>query len=301
MPIIVPRNLPASEVLRQENIFVMNKDVAEHQDIRPLEIIILNLMPEKVETETQLIRLLSNTPLQIKLTLLKTSSYKSKNVSEAHLNSFYKTFDDIKDLNFDGLIITGAPVEHLDFEAVNYWPELEDIMNFSKEHVTSTLHICWGAQAGLYHHYGIKKYPIKNKRFGIFSLNKLSDTHTILRGFDKEFFMPQSRYTETRKKDIDKHPELELLAYSEEAGVCIVSSKDQKNIFISGHPEYNQESLAGEYFRDLEKGLNTAVPNNYFKNDDPRNAVNVNWRGHAHLLFANWINYSVYQLTPYQL
>lgn len=301
MPIIIPRNLPASEILRQENIFIMNNDRAKHQDIRPLEIIILNLMPEKIETETQLIRLLSNTPLQIKLTLLKTDSYKSKNVSEAHLDSFYKTFDEIKSSNYDGLIITGAPVEHLEFEAVDYWDELVRIMDFGKEHVTSTLHICWGAQAGLYHHYGIKKYPVKHKIFGIFSHEKLIDTHPLLRGFDREFYVPHSRYTRNRKKDIEKHPDLELLAYSQDAGVCLVSSKDYKNVFISGHPEYNQETLAGEYFRDISKGLEIDVPVNYFKNDDPRNAVEVNWRSHAHLFFSNWINYAVYQLTPFNL
>jgi len=301
MPIIIPKNLPTSEILRQENIFVMNKNRAEHQDIRPLEIIILNLMPEKVETETQLIRLLSNTPLQVKLTLLKTNSYKSKNVSIEHLDSFYKTFDQIKDQNFDGLIITGAPVEHMAFEEVDYWDELVDIMDFSQKHVTSTLHICWGAQAGLYHHYGIDKFRLNKKVFGIYDHKRLSDTHSLLRGFDASFKMPHSRYTETRKDDILKHPDLELLSYSEEAGVCLVGSKDLKQVFISGHPEYNQESLAGEYFRDLDKGIDINVPKNYFSDDNPRNSVDVNWRSHAHLLFSNWINYCVYQLTPYNL
>ncbi|MBI9012654.1 MAG: homoserine O-succinyltransferase [Clostridiales bacterium] len=301
MPIIIPKTLPASEILRQENIFVMNKKRAEHQDIRPLEIIILNLMPEKVETETQLIRLLSNTPLQVNLTLLKTSSYKSKNVSVEHLNSFYKTFDQIKDLNFDGMIITGAPVEHMAFEEVDYWDELVDIMNYSQKHVTSTLHICWGAQAGLYHHYGIEKFLLNKKIFGIYDHKRLSDTHSLLRGFDTSFKMPHSRYSEIRKNDIIKHEKLELLSYSEEVGVCLVSSKDLKHIFISGHPEYNQESLAGEYFRDLDKGVNISIPKNYFGGDDPKNSVNVSWRGHAHLLFSNWINYCVYQLTPFYL
>jgi homoserine O-succinyltransferase len=301
MPIVIPKTLPAAEILRRENIFVMNKSRADHQDIRPLEIIILNLMPEKEETETQLIRLLSNTPLQINLTLLKTASYQPKNVSVDHLDSFYKTFDDVKNNNFDGLIITGAPVEHLTFEKVEYWQELEDIMSFSKTHVTSTFHICWGAQAGLYYHYGINKHALDEKVFGIFEQQKLSDSHVLLRGFDETFKMPHSRYTETLKRDIEKHHELELLAYSEESGVSIVSSRDLKNVFVTGHPEYNQATLASEYFRDIEKGLTIDVPYNYFKNDDPRNAVKVDWRGHAHLLFSNWINYCVYQVTPYDL
>lgn len=301
MPIVIPSTLPASEELRRENIFVMNHQRAIHQDIRPLEIIILNLMPEKERTETQLLRLLSNTPLQINLTLLKTASYKSKNVSHDHMNDFYKTFDEIKHQKFDGMIITGAPVEHLEFEEVDYWQELKDILDFSQAHVTSTLHICWGAQAGLYHHYGIRKYRVRKKIFGIFEHEKLSDTHPILRGFDDIFEMPHSRYSITREKDIKNHPELELLVSSEDAGVTLTVSRDLKQVFISGHPEYNQESLAGEYFRDLEKGLNTQVPERYFKGDDPRNAVIMKWRGHANLLFSNWINYCVYQITPYHL
>lgn len=301
MPIVIPKTLPASEELRRENIFVMNHQRAIHQDIRPLEIVILNLMPEKEMTETQLLRLLSNTPLQINLTLLKTASYESKNVSSDHLNAFYKTFDEVKDKKFDGLIITGAPVEHLEFEEVDYWDELSEILEYSKTHVTSTLHICWGAQAGLYHHYGIKKFKVKKKIFGIFEHNKLSDIHPLLRGFDDVFEIPHSRYSITREKDIKNHHDLELLATADDAGVTLAVSRDLKQIYMLGHPEYNQESLAGEYYRDLERGLDTQIPSNYFKGDDPKNAVIMKWRSHANLLFSNWINYCVYQITPYQL
>lgn len=301
MPIVIPRELPAFEVLQNENIFIMNDARAIHQDIRPLKILILNLMPNKVETETQLLRLLSNTPLQTEITLLKTASYQSKNTSTDHLESFYKTFDEIKDHYYDGLIITGAPVETMDFEEVSYWDELSRIMEYSKTNVTSTLHICWGSQAGLYYHYGIKKYPTDKKIFGVFSHDLFNKTNSLLRGFDDEVLIPHSRYTTVYKEDIENNENLDLLLFSEEAGVCLVASKDGKQIFISGHLEYDKDSLKKEYFRDVEKGLDIHVPKNYFKNDDANKEVIVKWRGSAHLLFANWLNYFVYQETPFDL
>lgn len=301
MPIVIPRELPAFEVLQNENIFIMNDARAIHQDIRPLKILILNLMPNKVETETQLLRLLSNTPLQTEITLLKTASYQSKNTSTDHLESFYKTFDEIKDHNYDGLIITGAPVETMEFEEVSYWDELSKIMEYSKTNVTSTLHICWGSQAGLYYHYGIKKYPTDKKIFGVFSHDLFNKTNPLLRGFDDEVLIPHSRYTTVYKEDIEKSNNLDLLLFSEDAGVCLVASKDGKQIFISGHLEYDKDSLKKEYFRDVEKGLDIHVPKNYFKNDNVNKDVVVKWRGSAHLLFANWLNYFVYQETPFEL
>ena len=301
MPIVIPRELPAFEVLQNEYIFIMNDARAIHQDIRPLKILILNLMPNKVETETQLLRLLSNTPLQTEITLLKTASYQSKNTSTDHLESFYKTFDEIKDHYYDGLIITGAPVETMDFEEVSYWDELSRIMEYSKTNVTSTLHICWGSQAGLYYHYGIKKYPTDKKIFGVFSHDLFNKTNSLLRGFDDEVLIPHSRYTTVYKEDIESNENLDLLLFSEEAGVCLVASKDGKQIFISGHLEYDKDSLKKEYFRDVEKGLDIHVPKNYFKNDDANKEVIVKWRGSAHLLFANWLNYFVYQETPFDL
>ncbi len=301
MPIVIPRELPAFEVLQNENIFIMNDARAIHQDIRPLKILILNLMPNKVETETQLLRLLSNTPLQTEITLLKTASYQSKNTSTDHLESFYKTFDEIKDHYYDGLIITGAPVETMDFEEVSYWDELSRIMEYSKTNVTSTLHICWGSQAGLYYHYGIKKYPTDKKIFGVFSHDLFNITNPLLRGFDDEVLIPHSRYTTVYKEDIESNENLDLLLFSEEAGVCLVASKDGKQIFISGHLEYDKDSLKKEYFRDVEKGLDIQVPKNYFKNDDANKEIIVKWRGSAHLLFANWLNYFVYQETPFDL
>lgn len=301
MPIVIPRELPAFEVLQNENIFIMNDVRAIHQDIRPLKILILNLMPNKVETETQLLRLLSNTPLQTEITLLKTASYQSKNTSTDHLESFYKTFDEIKDHNYDGLIITGAPVETMEFEEVSYWDELSKIMEYSKTNVTSTLHICWGSQAGLYYHYGIKKYPTDKKIFGVFSHDLFNKTNPLLRGFDDEVLIPHSRYTTVYKEDIESNNNLDLLLFSEDAGVCLVASKDGKQIFISGHLEYDKDTLKKEYFRDVEKGLDIHVPKNYFKTDDVNKEVVVKWRGAAHLLFANWLNYFVYQETPFEL
>lgn len=304
MPIVIPKNLPANDIMKNENIFVMNKKRAESQDIRILEILILNLMPTKIETETQLIRLLSNTPLQINITLLKTNSYKPKNTTKKHLSDFYKTFDQIKDHFYDGLIITGAPVETIDFEKVLYWEELKEIMEYSKKNITSTLHICWGAQAGLYYHYGIDKYEVEEKIFGVFSHINKNLNSPLLRGFDDEFNCPHSRYTINRREDINKIKNLEILAESNkeinEAGVLLVASKDLKQVFISGHLEYSKDTLKKEYIRDCKLGKNN-IPKNYFFEDDSNQKIIHNWRSHGHLLFSNWINYCIYQRTPYIL
>lgn len=301
MPIIIPQNLPAFKTLSNENIFIMPEKRALHQDIRPLKIIILNLMPTKIDTETQLLRLLGNIPLQVELTFLHTETYESKNISRKHLTSFYKYFKDIESQEFDGMIITGAPVELLSFEEVDYWDELKEIMDFSTSNVTSTLHICWGSQAGLYYHYGIPKYEVDKKIFGVFPHTVNNRSSTLFRGFDDIFHVPHSRYTEVRKKDIEKVPELEILSESDDSGVYIVASKDRKRIFISGHPEYDLNTLKNEYFRDISKGLNIDVPRNYFKNANPSEEPVLKWRGHASLLFSNWLNYYVYQETPYIL
>jgi len=301
MPIKIPDRLPAGEILTKENIFVMFQLKAERQDIRPLKIAILNIMPTKEVTETQLIRVLSNTALQVEIVLLQTSTHKSKNTSPEHLSAFYKSFDQIKHEKFDGLIITGAPVETMPFEEVNYWEELCEIMKWSKVNVYSTLHICWGAQAGLYFHYGIKKYPLEKKLFGVFAHEVNEPAHELVRGFDEIFYAPHSRYTEIRKEDIDLMPDLEILASSREAGVHIVASKKLRQFYITGHGEYDYDTLAGEYFRDINKGLATDVPVNYFPGDDPKLAPKNIWRGHAHLLFSNWLNYFVYQDTPYDI
>ena len=301
MPIVIPGSLPAFETLSEENIFIINEERSIHQDIRPLEIAIVNLMPTKIETETQLLRLLGNSPLQVNITLLKTNSYVSKNTSEDHLSSFYNVFDDIKDKRFDGMIITGAPIETLQFEDVDYWNELEKIMEFSKTNVTSTFHICWGAQAGLYYHYGINKYPLKKKMFGIYKHTLNNPKNKLFRGFDEVYNAPHSRYTEIKKEDIDKVDDLEILSESEEAGVYVVASKNVKQIFVTGHSEYDKNTLKKEYTRDKEKGLEIGVPINYFKNDDPNLEPIVTWKSHAHLIFSNWLNYCVYQETPYKL
>ena len=301
MPIVIPKKLPAVKILQKENIFIMNDKKAMKQDIRPLKILILNLMPNKVETETQLLRLLGNTPLQTEITLLKTATYQSKNTSEDHLESFYKTFEEIKEHNFDGLIITGAPIETMPFEEVSYWEELTQIMEYSKTNITSTLHICWGSQAGLYYHHGIPKYEQDKKTFGVFEHDLFNKTNPLLRGFDDEAYIPHSRYTTVLKEDIDKVDDLELLLYSEDSGVCLVASKDRKHVFMSGHVEYDFDSLQKEYLRDVEKGLEIEVPKNYFKNNDPEKGPKVKWRSAAHLLFANWLNYFVYQETPFEL
>lgn len=301
MPIKIPNNLPAVNILAKENIFVMNEARALSQDIRPLKFVIVNLMPTKIETETQLLRLLSNTPLQMEVTLLKMDSYVSKNISEEHMENFYKTFNDIKDEKFDGLIITGAPVETLEFEKVDYWKELTEILEWSKKHVFSTLYICWGAQAGLYYHYGIKKYPLNEKLFGIYPL-KLDDSNIgLFRGFDEIFYMPQSRHTEVKEEDINKIEELEILAKSPEAGVSIVRTKDKRRIFVTGHMEYDRVTLASEYERDVKLGKEISVPFNYYPEDDPKKTPLFKWRGHANLFFINWINHHVYQETPYNL
>ena len=301
MPIKIPNNLPAVNILAKENIFVMNEARALSQDIRPLKFVIVNLMPTKIETETQLLRLLSNTPLQMEVTLLKMDSYVSKNISEEHMENFYKTFNDIKDEKFDGLIITGAPVETLEFEKVDYWKELTEILEWSKKHVFSTLYICWGAQAGLYYHYGIKKYPLNEKLFGIYPL-KLDDSNIgLFRGFDEIFYMPQSRHTEVKEEDINKIEELEILAKSPEAGVSIVRTKDKRRIVVTGHMEYDRMTLASEYERDVKLGKEISVPFNYYPEDDPKKTPLFKWRGHANLFFINWINHHVYQETPYNL
>lgn len=299
MPIKVDNNLPAKQVLQQENIFVMNEDRALRQDIRPLHIAILNLMPLKQATETQLLRLLSNTPLQVEITLLHPETYKSKNTSEDHLLSFYTTYSEVKHRKFDGMIITGAPVEHMDFEEVSYWEELKEIMEWTKTNVTSTFHICWGAQAGIYYHYGIKKHKLSNKMFGIFKHNVLKPNCQLLRGFDDNFLVPHSRHTGLSREDIINHPDIELLSESNEAGVYIVMSKDEKQIFVTGHSEYDPLTLKQEYFRDKEKGLDIKLPKNYFPYDDENQYPIATWRGHAYLIYSNWLNYYVYQQTPY--
>ena len=301
MPIKIPNNLPAVDILAKENIFVMDERRALSQDIRPLKFVIVNLMPTKIETETQLLRLLSNTPLQMEITLLKMNSYTSKNISEEHMKNFYKTFDDIKNEKFDGLIITGAPVETLEFEKVDYWKELTEILKWSNKHVFSTLYICWGAQAGLYYHYGIKKYSLKEKLFGIYPLKLNDSSIPLFRGFDEIFYIPQSRHTEVREEDINKIEELEILAKSPEAGVSIIRTKDKRKIFITGHMEYDRMTLANEYNRDIKLGKKIEVPFNYYPENNPEKIPLFTWRGHANLFFINWVNHHVYQETPYDL
>ena len=301
MPIKIPNDLPAVKVLHDENIFVMTESRAVSQDIRPLRILLLNLMPKKIETETQLSRLLGNTPLQVELELIRTKTHQSKNTSEEHLLAFYKTFDDIRDQNFDGMIITGAPVEHLPFEEVEYWDELCNIMEWSKTHVHSTFHICWGAQAGLYYHFGIPKYPLDKKMFGIFP-HKVDYKRSILfRGFDDEFMAPHSRHTEIRREDLEKIPRLKILASSEEAGIYAAMTGSGKQIFITGHSEYDAMTLDAEYKRDVSQGKPIEIPKNYYPNNDPEQAPNVCWRSHANLLYSNWLNYFVYQTTPFDI
>ena len=301
MPIKIPNDLPAVKVLNDENIFVMTESRAVSQDIRPLRILLLNLMPKKIETETQLSRLLGNTPLQVELELIRTKTHQSKNTSEEHLLAFYKTFDDIRDQNFDGMIITGAPVEHLPFEEVEYWDELCNIMEWSKTHVHSTFHICWGAQAGLYYHFGIPKYPLDKKMFGIFP-HKVDYKRSILfRGFDDEFMAPHSRHTEIRREDLEKIPRLKILASSEEAGIYAAMTGSGKQIFITGHSEYDAMTLDAEYKRDVSQGKPIEIPKNYYPNNDPEKAPNVCWRSHANLLYSNWLNYFVYQTTPFDI
>ncbi len=301
MPVKMPDNLPAVSVLASENIFVMSESRAYQQDIRPLRIVLLNLMPMKIVTEIQILRLLSNSPLQVEITLLHPKSYKSKNTPEEHLITFYKTFDDINGEKFDGMIITGAPVEHLRFEEVAYWDELKEILDWKLHNVTSTLHICWGAQAGLYHLFNIPKFPLESKMFGIFPHYVKKKNTLLLKGFDDVFYVPHSRHTWTKSEDVQKIPELEILSESEQAGLYIAATKDFRQIFVTGHPEYDPLTLNAEYERDINKGLCIATPENYFPGDDASKPPLVRWRSHANLLYSNWLNYHVYQETPYDL
>ncbi|WP_291650912.1 homoserine O-succinyltransferase [Clostridium sp.] len=301
MPIKIPVELPAYNVLSNENIFVMNIERAETQDIRPLKIAILNLMPMKIQSENQLLRYLSNTPIQVEITLIQTKTYTSQNTPIEHLEKFYNYFEEVKDKKFDGLIITGAPVETMEFEDVSYWNELKEIMEWSTVNVFSTVHICWGAQAALYYHYNINKKPLEKKVFGVFphKVNKINEDLT--RGLDDIFFAPHSRHTTTLKKDINKVKELEILAESEEAGVFIVATRDKRGIFITGHLEYDRDTLKNEYLRDYNKGIKIDIPKNYFPKDDVKEIPTVRWRGSANIVFSNWLNYCVYQNTPFKL
>lgn len=300
MPIKTQSDLPARESLERENIFVMDETRAMHQDIRPIEIGILNLMPLKEETELQLLRALSNTPLQVDVTFLVVSNHESRNTATSHLNKFYYTFEQVKHRKFDGLIITGAPVEQMEYEEVDYWQEFEEICQWTKSNVTSTMHLCWGAQAGLYHHYGIPKYPLSGKMFGVFSHRVMNRKVPLVRGFDDYFMAPHSRHTEVRREDIEKHPELTILAESEEAGVFLLMDTDGKKIFVMGHPEYDRVTLHNEYMRDKGKGLPIRLPKNYYPGDDDTARPNLQWRSHANNLYTNWLNYYVYQQTPYE-
>ena len=299
MPINIPNNLPAITILKNENIFIMDEQRASHQDIRPLRIALCNLMPLKIVTETDFIRVLSNTPLQIELDFFYMDKHDSKNTSKEHLNIFYKTFDQIKHKRYDGLIITGAPVENLEFEQVDYWNDISKVMEWSKTNVTNTLHICWGAQAGLYHHYGIQKYKLEKKLFGVFEHQITDNKVPLFRGFDDTFFTPHSRYTENRITDIQQNKGLTLAAWSEKAGVHVVISKNSRQIFVTGHFEYNSGTLKDEYERDLKTGLQTDIPENYFPENNPEAEPVVKWRANANLFFVNWLNYYVYQETPY--
>ena len=301
MPIKIPNQLPATSVLTSENIFVMTETRAITQDIRPLQILLLNLMPTKIETETQLARVLGNTPIQIELELIAPSGHVSKNTSQAHMLAFYKHFEDVKDRNFDGMVITGAPVEHLPFEEVEYWPELCRIMEWTKSHVHSTFHICWGAQAGLYYHYGIQKYPLKEKLFGVFPHIVERRSNMLFRGSDDVFMVPHSRPTTVRREDVEKVPALKILSTSPEAGIYALSTESGRQIFITGHSEYDARTLEQEYLRDKAKGLPIAVPKNYYPDDDDTQPPRVTWRSCANLLYSNWLNYFVYQTTPYDL
>jgi homoserine O-succinyltransferase/O-acetyltransferase len=301
LPVNIPRNLPARKTLESENVFVMSETRAGHQDIRPLRIAIVNLMPTKVDTETQLLRLLGNTPLQVQISLVRMDSHESRNTSPEHLAAFYATFDQVREQKFDGLVVTGAPVELLPFEEVDYWPELCEVMDWSVDHVFSTLHVCWGAQAGLYHHYGIKKYSLEQKMFGVFQHRVLDPHSPVMRGFDELFPAPHSRHTEVRADDVRTAAGLTLLAESAEAGVYLAGSEDGRRLFVTGHPEYDRYTLKSEYERDVARGLGIEVPRNYFPGDDPAQPPMVTWRSHAFLLYSNWLNYCVYQRTPFDL
>ena len=301
MPIKIPNQLPATKTLTEENIFVITETRALTQDIRPLKIAILNLMPTKIETETQLARLLGNTPLQVELTLLHTESYKSKNINEEHMLAFYKTFAEVENETFDGMVITGAPVEQMAFEDVIYWDELCRIFEWTKTHVTSTFHICWGAQAGLYYHYGIQKYPLKEKLFGVYDHKVEHKSSILFRGFDEVFRAPHSRHTTIRREDVEKIPQLKILSSSDDAGLYVISTARGRQIFVTGHSEYDRDTLKKEYLRDVNAGLPISVPYQYFPDDDPTKTPLVTWRSHANLLYSNWLNYFVYQVTPYDI
>jgi len=301
MPIKIPNELPAVRILEDENIFVMTETRAITQDIRPLKILILNLMPTKIDTETQLSRLLGNTPLQVEIELIHTETHKSKNTSEEHLLAFYKTFDEVRERYFDGMIITGAPVEKMEFEEVDYWSELCEIMEWSKSHVQSTLHICWGAQAGLYYHFGVKKYMLEEKLSGVYTHEVEYKRSILFRGFDDVFYVPHSRYTTVKREEIEAVPELKILSSSPSAGIYAISTKHGRQIFLTGHSEYDRDTLNKEYTRDKKAGINPKVPENYFPEDDDTRDPVIRWRGHATLLFTNWLNYFVYQATPYEI
>ncbi|MFW5961910.1 MAG: homoserine O-acetyltransferase MetA [bacterium] len=301
MPIKIQDELPAVETLEKENIFVMKESRATHQDIRSLRILILNLMPKKIKTETQILRLIGNSPLQVDIDLMHPASHNSKNTSEEHLIKFYNTFDEIKDNKYDGMIITGAPIETLEFEEVDYWDELKKIMDWSLHNVFSTFHICWGSQAGLYHHYGIPKYPLDKKMFGVFPHYKNKKHVKLMRGFDDLFYVPHSRHTEIKREDIEAVDELEILSESQESGVYLAASKNGRQVFATGHSEYDRESLEEEYIRDINKGMDIDPPKNYYKDDNPDKEIIMRWRSHANLLFVNWLNYYVYQETPFDL
>lgn len=303
MPLRLPDKLPAIDLLKDENIFVMDTSRGDHQDIRPLKIVILNLMPIKITTETDLVRILSNSPLQIDITLMKLRSHTSKNTPVEHMMMFYKDFDVLRDEKFDGMIITGAPLEQMDFEEVTYWPELTEVFSWARTHVTSTLYICWAAQAGLYYHYGIQKYPLEKKMFGIFPqyVKRYEERFPIFRGFDEIFMMPHSRHTEIRREDILAHPDVMLIAESEQSGVSMCMARGGREFFITGHMEYNPDTLDNEYKRDFGKRDDVEMPKNYYIDDDPAKGPKVTWRAHANLLFTNWINYYVYQKTPYNI
>lgn len=301
MPLNLPDRLPAIEILKEENIFVIDNSRATQQDIRPLRIVVLNLMPLKITTETDIVRLLSNTPLQLEISFMKIKSHTSKNTPIEHMKTFYTDFDEMRSEKYDGLIITGAPVEQMDFEEVSYWSEITEIFDWSRTHVTSTFYICWAAQAGLYHHYGVPKYPLEKKMFGVFEHRPLDQLHSIFRGFDDVFYAPHSRHTEVRKEDITKIPDLTLLSESDEAGVYMVMGRGGREFFVTGHSEYSPLTLDMEYRRDVEKGLPVNLPKNYYADDDPDKGPVVRWRGHANLLFSNWLNYFVYQETPFNI
>lgn len=301
MPVNIPKTLPARAILEQENVFVISQERAERQDIRPLRVAILNLMPTKIQTETQLLRLLGNTSLQVEVTLLHTATHESKNTDADHLLNHYDTLEGVRNQKFDGLVITGAPVETLPFDDVDYWPELKQIMDWAETNVYSTFYVCWGAQAGLYHRYGIPKYDLPKKMFGVFEHRTLVPTEKLMRGFDDVFLAPHSRHTEIRREDLEKVPEIQILSESDDAGIYMVGTRDGRHIFITGHSEYDPLTLKAEYDRDVKKGLPINIPRNYFPGDDPSKPPQVRWRGHASLLFANWLNYYVYQVTPFDV